>query len=45
MRDGKEIDRAGRKAVRDALREHKLLGHRVVVWRKGKVVWLKPKEI
>ena len=45
MRDGKQIDRAGKRAVRAALHEHKLLGHRVVVWRNGKVVWLKPEEI
>ena len=45
MRDGKSIDRAGKQAVREALREHQRLGHRVVIWRDGKIVTLKPEEI
>lgn len=32
-------------AVTEALRRHKARGESVVVWRDGKVVWLKPEEI
>jgi hypothetical protein len=32
-------------AVQDALREHKLLGFPIVVWRDGKVTWIPPEEI
>ena len=31
--------------VRDALVKHKQTGNPVVVWRDGKIVWLKPEEI
>jgi len=31
--------------VRDALLKHKQTGNPVVVWRDGKIVWLKPEEI
>ena len=34
-----------RQAVRDTVREHKLLGQPIVVWRDGKVVWIPPEEI
>jgi hypothetical protein len=37
--------RALREAVRDALRQHKLAGHPVVVWRNGRVVWIQPEDI
>jgi hypothetical protein len=37
--------RAIRRAVREAVLEHALLGHSVSVWRDGKVVWLSPEEI
>lgn len=37
--------RAIQKGVRDALREHALLGRSVCVWRDEKVVWLTPAEI
>lgn len=43
--EGTSIDRAARKAVRDAIRRHKLLGNPVAVWRDGKVVWVQPEEI
>lgn len=33
------------RGVRAALKRHKELGQSVVVWRDGKVVWLKPEEI
>jgi len=34
-----------REAVREALLRHKLLGHPVVVWRDGRVVWVQPDDI
>jgi len=37
--------RAIQKGVREALREHALLGYPVCVWRDGKVVWLSPDDI
>ncbi len=43
--EGTPIDEALRRAVRDALRRHKLLGQTVVVWEGGKVVRLRPEEI
>jgi hypothetical protein len=45
MRDGTAIQEAMRQAVRDTVREHKLLGYPIVVWRDGKVVWVPPEEI
>ena len=38
-------DRAVRKAVREAVLRHKLLGNPIAVWRDGKVVWIPPEEI
>ena len=43
--EGKEIDEAVKKAVRDAVRRHKQAGNPVVTWRDGKIVILKPEEI
>jgi hypothetical protein len=43
--EGTPIDAALRRAVRDALRRHKLLGQTVVVWEAGQVVRLRPDEI
>ncbi len=37
--------RAMRKAVREAVRRHKLLGYPIAVGRDGKVVWIPPEEI
>lgn len=37
--------RAVRLGVRDALREHALLGRSVAVWRNGRIVDLTPAEI
>lgn len=37
--------RAMRKAVREAVRRHKLLGQPIAVGRDGKVVWIPPEEI
>ena len=33
------------RAIREALREHKLLGHSIIVWQDGAVVELPPEEI
>lgn len=45
FRDGEAIDRALREAVKDAFREHKKLGHPIVVWEDGKVVVVPPDKI
>lgn len=45
LQDGARVDRAARRAVRDAVRHHKLLGNPVAVWREGKVVWIAPEDI
>ena len=39
-----ERTQAIQQGVREALREHALLGRPVCVWRDGKVVWLSPAE-
>jgi len=43
--DGREIDAALERAVKEALRRHKKLGNPVVVWRDGRVVEIPPEEI
>jgi hypothetical protein len=45
FQDGKPIDKALSKAVRDALLQHKQAGHPVVEWRDGKAVWIAPEDI
>ena len=40
-----ERTKAIQEGVRDALREHALLGRSVSIWRDGKIVWLTPAEI
>jgi len=45
FREGTLIDKALREGVRKALLRHKEAGNPVVVWRDGKIVWLKPEEI
>jgi hypothetical protein len=45
LRERTEVDRALARAIQQALWEHKQLGHPVVIWRDGKVVWLPPEEI
>jgi hypothetical protein len=40
-----ERTRAIQRGVREALREHALLGHSISVWEDGKVVWLTPAEV
>ncbi|HUY92825.1 MAG TPA: hypothetical protein VMV10_29060 [Pirellulales bacterium] len=43
--DGREIDAALAKAVREALLEHKRAGNPIAVWENGRVVWIPPEEI
>ena len=43
--DGREIDAALAKAVREALLEHKRAGNPIAVWQDGRVVWIPPEEI
>lgn len=43
--DGKLIDRALKKAVRNAVRRHKRAGNPISEWRDGKVIWIPPEEI
>jgi len=40
-----KITQALTQGVREALLKHKQAGNPVVVWRDGKMVWLKPEEI
>jgi hypothetical protein len=39
------IQRALRRAVREALQRHKQAGHPIAVWRDGRVVWIEPEDI
>lgn len=43
--EGTRIDRAAARAIREAVRRHKLLGHSVAVWRDGSLIWIPPNEI
>lgn len=45
LEDREAVDRALQKAVRDAVRRHKLLGNPVAVWRDGSVLWIPPEQI
>ena len=45
FREGKLIDRALAKGVRDALIRHKKLGYPIATWKDGKVVWVPPEKI
>ncbi|MEK6777728.1 MAG: hypothetical protein AABY87_12755 [bacterium] len=45
FREGKEIDKALRKAVQQALLQHKKAGNPVAAWRDGKTVWIQPEDI
>jgi hypothetical protein len=40
--DGREIDAAIAKAVREAILEHKRAGNPIAVWQDGSVVWIPP---
>ncbi len=43
--EGKPIHDAMTRGIRRALAIHKRLGHSIVVWRDGKVVWIPAEEI
>jgi hypothetical protein len=45
MRDGTLIDAAMRQAAREALMLYKRAKVPVPMWRDGKIVWIKPKDI
>ncbi|BCG46030.1 hypothetical protein GEOBRER4_n0807 [Citrifermentans bremense] len=45
LSDPDRITEALAAGVREALKKHKQAGNPVVVWRDGKMVWLKPEEI
>jgi len=45
LADRDRITQALADGVREALKKHKQAGNPVVVWRDGKMVWLKPEEI
>lgn len=45
FRDGRAIDRAVSRGIREALLQHKRAGNPVPIWRDGKVVWLTPDQI
>ena len=40
-----KAEMALKEAVADAIAEHKLRGHPIVIWREGKVVTVPPEEI
>ena len=40
-----DVDRAFKRAVREALRKHKQANNPVAIWRGGKIVLLQPDEI
>jgi hypothetical protein len=43
--DREKITDALASGVREALKRHKQAGNPVVVWRDGKMTWIKPEEI
>lgn len=45
LADRKRITQALADGVREALKKHKQACNPIVVWRDGKMVWLKPEEI
>lgn len=45
LADKEKITLALAQGVREALKKHKQAGNPVVIWRDGKMVWLKPEEI
>ncbi len=45
FKEGTLIDNALKEAVQEALVRHKQAGNPIVVWRDGKIVWLKSEEI
>ena len=45
LADRDKLTEALATGVREALRKHKQADNPVVVWRDGKMVWIKPEEI
>lgn len=45
LRDDRLIEAALRRAVQDALLQHKRAGNPVPVWRDGRVAWIAPDDI
>lgn len=45
FREGKPIDEALQRGVRQALRMHKRLGNPIAVWQDNRVVWIQPEDI
>ncbi|OGW51221.1 MAG: hypothetical protein A2Z50_08245 [Nitrospirae bacterium RBG_19FT_COMBO_42_15] len=45
LSDPDKVTQALVQGVREALLKHKQAGNPIVVWRDGKIVWLKPDEI
>ena len=45
LADKDKITKALTQGVHEALLKHKQAGNPIVVWRDGKMVWLKPEEI
>jgi hypothetical protein len=45
FREGTPIDRAIAAGARDAIRRHKQAGVPVVIWRRGKPVWVEASEL
>jgi hypothetical protein len=45
VHDVPRILAALKKAVQEALRDHKLAGNPVAIWQDGRVVWIQPEDI
>ena len=45
VRDIDLIERALKRAIREALQRHKQAGNPISIWRDGRIVWLEPDEI
>jgi len=45
LADGREIDRAMKRAAADAVKRHFRAGNPIAVDRGGKVVWIQPKNL
>jgi hypothetical protein len=45
VKHSKAVEKAYRKAVREALLKHKQANNPVAIWRNGKIVLLSPEEI
>ena len=43
--EARRLEAAMQRAVREALWEHKQLGHHIIIWKDGKIVRLPPEQI